>query len=137
MANRSSALFWTLSFLVLILVSIASFHLGQQASVQPATPTPLYVNIGDLVAFAGGKRLVKATVVLEVGGKMSQEEITEFVPGAKFVIIKSIADFSEFEIATTDGKLKLQKIIRSNLNDRFDPWSIREVLFTDFFMSIS
>jgi flagellar basal body-associated protein FliL len=123
--------------LVLILVSISSFYLGQQTSAQPVPAAPLYVNIGDLIAFAGGKRLVKATVVVEVGGKMSQEEIAEFVPGAKFVIIKSIADFSEFEIATTDGKLKLQKTIRSNLNDRFDLWSIREVLFTDFFMSIS
>ncbi len=136
--NKSSGFFWAFSFLLLVLVSITSFYFGQQTSATAAIPQPLYVDIGRFSAFAGGKRLIKAAVVIEVDSNKSQKSLSERIPSAKAIVIKSVADFSEVQVRTTAGKLELQKHILNNLNDLCrSRCTIREVLFTEFLMSIS
>lgn len=137
MKKQSSALFWALGFLALIIVSIAFFYVWQAKPHMSQTPAPLFVSIGDFDAYAGGKRLVKATVVLEVGSKKAQAKVTEGVTRAKFAIINSFHDISERRILTIEGKNELMELIRDDLNDLFGPTAIREVLFTNLVISIS
>lgn len=136
-APQSTALFWALGFLALIIASIAFFYVWQAKSQTPQTPAPLFVSIGDLEAYAGGKRLVKATVVLEVGSKKAQAKVTAGMTRAKIAIINSFHGISERRILTAEGKNELMELIRDDLNDLFGPRAIREVLFTNLVISIS
>lgn len=134
MKKFSSALFWAFGVLFLTIVSVASFYIWKQP---PAEPEPLFVSVGDLDAYAGGKRLVKASVVLEVGNKKAEALITERMARTKTTIANSFSDFSDHRIMTTDGKLELQERIRDDLNEHFGPTAVREVLFTKLILSIS
>lgn len=137
MKKQSSALFWALGFLALIIVSIAFFYVWQAKPRTPQTPAPIFVSIGDLDAYAGGKRLVKATVVLEVGNKKAQTKVTEGMTRAKIAITNSFHGISDRRIMTAEGKNELMELIRDDLNDLFGPTAIREVLFTNLVISIS
>ena len=134
MKNKPSALFWALSSVVLILVGIAFSYVWQLR--QPDAPTTHLVNVGDLEGHAG-RRLVKTTIVLEVSSKKFQEQIAERMTRTRMTIAASFLDFPESRIMTPDGKLELQDKIRDNLNDYFGPNAVREVLFTNFVVSIS
>lgn len=134
MKIQSSALIWALGVLALAMVGVSSFYAWKAA---PGIPAPIFVSLGDLDAYAGGKRLVKATVVLELGSKTIQSKITQGMTRAKASVIKSFNSISERRILTTEGKHELQQLIREDLNEHFGPSAVREVLFTNLVVSIS
>jgi flagellar basal body-associated protein FliL len=137
MKKQSSALFWALGFLALIIASIAFFYVWQNKPHGPQVQAPIFVNVGDIDAYIGGKRLVKASVVLEVSSKKAQAKITEGMARAKISIINSFHSISERRIKTTEGKHELLELIRDDLNDLFGPRAISEVFFTNLVISIS
>lgn len=133
----ASGLIWVTRVLFLIIVSTGAFRAGQQSTVIAKLPSPCYVNIGDISAFAGGKRLVKATAVIEADNKKNQETITAAIPVAKNVIIRSFAEIAERRIETAEARREMKILIQSNLDRLFGARSVRDVLFTNLLMSIS
>ena len=138
MAKReSSALLWALLLTFTIIGSIASFYVWKHQMEKPAEKAPVFVNVGEIRAYAGDRRMVIATVVLEVTGKKAETRVTERLARAKTAIINSFSTFSEKQLATSTGKESLQRQIRDDLNALFGVRTIKEVLFTSFVISIS
>lgn len=134
MKRESNGLFWAIAFLVLIVASVGSFYVW---TMKPAPPTPVFVNVGEVKAYAGNKRLVLASVTLEVAGKKSEAKVSERLARTRTAVINSFADFTDKQLSTTAGKQALQERIRDDLNELFGKHSVREVLFTSFVISIS
>ena len=134
--SSSSGLAWASGILTLIVVCIGAAYFWTLQE-QPATPQPVFVNIGEVKAYAGNRRMVHATVTLEVTGKKHEARVAERLSRAKIAITNSFAEFTEGQLTTHDGKVALQERIREELNELLGKRAVREVLFTSFVMSIS
>jgi flagellar basal body-associated protein FliL len=131
--EESNGLIWALAALVLVVASIGAFYIW---NMQPKVPTPIFVDVGEVKAYAGGKRMIVANVVLEVAGKKSEEKVAERLSRARTAIINSFHAFSENHLATQEGKQDLQLQIRDDLNELFGKRAVRDVLFTNFVLSV-
>jgi len=134
MKRESNALFWAIGVLALIVASVGAIYIW---TLQPAPPKPVFVNVGEVKAYAGNRRMVLATITLEVSGKKIETKVTERLTRARTTIVGSFTEFSDTQLSTLEGKLALQARIRDNLNELFGKNAIREVLFTSFVISIS
>jgi flagellar basal body-associated protein FliL len=134
MKRESNALFWAIGVLALIVASVGSIYIW---TLQPAPPKPVFVSIGEVKAYAGNRRMVLATVTLEVAGKKIEAKVTERMTRTRTTIVGSFTEFSDTQLTTREGKVALQERIRDDLNELFGKNAIREVLFTSFVISIS
>lgn len=133
--DSSSGLVWAVCALLAILATTAATYFIWSQK-QPIEHSPTYVNLGELDAYAEDARLVKATIVLEVGDKKKQEQLSQHMARDKAAILEIFSDFPGDYIQTAEGKLALQQTIRKGLNNLHGAPVVSEVLFTNFYMSI-
>lgn len=125
---------WVLAILALVLSGIGALYFWKQ---QPKVRGPLFLAVGEMTAYAGGSRRVKATIHLEVRNSAAQALATKQMPSIKRAITRDFAKVSERQIVTAEGKLKLQQRIRQSLNKMLGEQAVLEVLFSDFVIGVS
>ena len=134
MNRESTGLLWGIIVLALSVAIVGNLYLWKS---KPQTPPPVFVNVGEVKANVGGKRLVIATVSLELSGKKHANRVNEHLPQARLSIANTISDFPEKQLGTHDGMKDLQQRIRDDLNELIGKRAVRNVLFTGFLLSIS
>lgn len=126
--------------LFVILGSMAAYWSWEhrsESTVSPKPPAVSFVDLGELSALAGGDRLVKATIVLELEQADSTPAVNERMASVKETVLRRFNGFTGATLSTADGKLEFQSHIRASLNELCGPGTVRTVFFTSFYMSLS
>ena len=134
MKQESSAVFWALGILVLILAGVGSLFIWEP---QPEAPETAFIATGEITGYAGGTRRVVIEVTLEVADAKSDAQISERLDSARAIIAETISEYTDDRLYSAQGKQELQQSIQSALNDLFGDRTVRDVMLTSFLLSVS
>jgi flagellar FliL protein len=102
---------------------------GVVAHLGPMFPLePFIVNLAE----PGGKRFIKITMEMELGGKELEEEFKNKLPQFKDHIITVLSSKTMDEVITAEGKFKLKEEIMARVNQNLKSGVVKNVFFTEF-----
>lgn len=100
-----------------------------KATLGPMFPLePFIVNLAE----PGGKRFIKITMEMELGGKEMDEEFKNKLPQFKDHIITVLSSKTMDEVITAEGKFKLKEEIMARINQNLKTGVVKNVFFTEF-----
>ena len=94
---------------------------------------PLKSFIVNLVDKSGtGKRYLKLTLELEIGGEEQKLEVEKRIPPLRDTILLLLSSRSLKEIGTMEGKLELKQALLMRINRILGDGTVHRVYFTEF-----
>jgi len=91
---------------------------------------PFIVNLMDNTG--SGKRYLKATIELEVGGEEEKKKLESYKTQMKDTILMLLSSRSFEEIKTVEGKLDLKQAVLFQINQMVGENIVKRIYFTEF-----
>lgn len=94
---------------------------------------PLESFIVNLMDNTGsGKRYLKATIELEIGGEAEKKKLESYKTQMKDTVLMLLSSRSFEEIKTVEGKLDLKQVILFRINQMMGENIVQKIYFTEF-----
>ena len=99
----------------------------------PNIVVPLESFIVNLMDKSGlGKRYLKVTIELEVGGEQAKLALDRFKPQLKDTILLLLSNQTFEDISTMEGKLELKQALLFRINQMLGEKIVERIYFTEF-----
>lgn len=133
--NANVVLLASLAILLLIIGAIGGFLVWQHAHQADEPAPPAYVNLGPVVAQAGGGRFIRTEVQLEILGA----EYAPLFQSSRVQVMdrvrNGLGQMTEEEVYSVEGKQRAQELIVLHLNHFFERPLVQHVYFSNFMVA--